>query len=64
MNREIQRRVYNHLKMVCETQLKVRNCEIEGRVFDLESDLETVSCLGLITFKQEEDLLAILNKEN
>lgn len=57
---ELQKNNFEHLKKVVEYQKKVRNCEIEGGVYDLESDLEVISYYSLISMWELDQLLEIL----
>lgn len=60
MNESQQKANFNHLKEVCKVQVKVRNCEIEGSAFDLESKIKTCANLEMISLHQEDLLLDIL----
>ena len=60
MNEELQLKNFEYIKDLCEVQLKVRNCEIEGSEFDLESKITTCANLEMISLHQEDILLDIL----
>lgn len=42
-------------------QAKVRRCEVEGMVRDVEKELEVLHVWRIITFDQLEELLALLH---
>jgi hypothetical protein len=55
---------FNDLKIGCEAQKQIRNCEREGMIFDWESSLKTMVDWGIITSAEEEELLAILGEND
>ena len=62
ISNEAQLENFTHLKEICEHQKRVRDCEIEGSVRDIEKDLTEVYCLGLITLVQEDLLQGVLKE--
>jgi len=51
---------YEHLKQMVTLQKKVRNCEVEGMVWDIEAHLKVLDIWDLISFSEYEELVAIL----
>lgn len=51
-----------HLLPMVKHQQQVRNCEVEGSVYGIEKDLETVCDLGLISLEQLSKLLRHIKK--
>ncbi len=51
---------YEHLLKAVQHQVAVRNCEIEGDVFNLEDDIWNVCDLGLIDYQQAYTLVEML----
>ena len=54
---------YTWLKEVVARQIKIRKCEEDGSVYDLETKLEVCNDLGLIDFRQHYDLFYHLQHE-
>ncbi len=54
---------FNHLKQYVNSQIKVRRCEIEGSVYDLESRIWEVAYLELISFSQADHLIECLSED-
>lgn len=61
MTPETKKEIFNHLFQVAKTQLQVRHCEIEGMVYPLEQQLDSVLNLGLISLFQHQLLIDILH---
>lgn len=60
---ELQSAVYLHLLPLVAAQCQVRNGLEEGCFLCLETTLKEITCIGLIDFAQEENLLLILQTE-
>ena len=56
---ETQNANFIHLLELAINQKHVRDCRIEGMVYDIESQIKTAAELELITFSQEESILAV-----
>lgn len=59
MKIEHQNANFDHLLKLAINQKLVRDCIIEGTVFNIEKDIETCFDLGLITFDQLESILKV-----
>ena len=53
---------FEYLLPMVEHQRKVRNCEVEGGVYGIEKDLETIHDMGLISMHQLDQLMAVIKK--
>ena len=62
MHKEYQQANFEHLLLMVKHQQQVRNCEVEGSVYGIEKDLETVHDLGLISMSQLDELLEVIEK--
>jgi len=60
MNEKQQNNNFQHLMKIVIAQSQVRNCEIEGSVFDLEYHIQIIANLELISLAQEETLVNLL----
>jgi len=60
ITRECRQEIFEHLLEAAKTQMKVRRCMIEGCIFDMEKDIETMTAWQLISFEQEDEILEIL----
>ena len=62
MKIELQQTNFEHLLPMVKHQRQVRNCEVEGSVYGIEKDLETIHDMGLISMHQLDQLMAVIKK--
>jgi len=53
-------KTFDDLKRMCQVQVQVRNCEIEGMIWSIENVIGTLANNEIISFDEENELLEIL----